>query len=96
MKLRKVINRVHRGTTYYRWVLNIPPKEIRALGWVDGQKLEAVPQGFTLSLRPARPSPPVLARPPFGALVDAAQERSARGGRVAAHPEDRELPRPRR
>lgn len=60
MRIHKVINRVYEGTVYYRWVLSIPPKNIRELGWVDGQELETVVRGSSLwvqpSLRPrARP-----------------------------------------
>ncbi len=58
MRIHKVVNRVYAGVTYYRWVVTIPPKRIRELGWANGQELEAVVRGSTLwiqpSVRPAR------------------------------------------
>jgi len=58
MRLHKVINRVFEGTVYYRWVLSIPPKDVKDLGWVDGQELETAVNGTTLSIQPsARPRP---------------------------------------
>jgi antitoxin component of MazEF toxin-antitoxin module len=54
MRLRKIFNRVYRGTTYYRWTVEIPPKRIRELGWVEGQELEVVVTGGALQLRPIR------------------------------------------
>ncbi|HZY69453.1 MAG TPA: hypothetical protein VFF67_00540 [Thermoplasmata archaeon] len=60
MRLHKVVNRVWEGTTYYRWIVSIPPKRVRDLGWVDGQELEAVVRGSTLWIEPAiRPARPV-------------------------------------
>ena len=53
MRLHKVINRVHEGTVYYRWVLSIPPKSVREAGWVDGQELEAVVSGSRLWIQPS-------------------------------------------
>jgi antitoxin component of MazEF toxin-antitoxin module len=58
MRLHKVINRELEGTVYYRWVLSIPPKEVKELGWVDGQELETAVSGTSLSIRPSvRPRP---------------------------------------
>jgi antitoxin component of MazEF toxin-antitoxin module len=54
MRLHKVVNRVYEGTTYYRWVLSIPPKSVRELGWVDGQELQASVRGTALLVEPAR------------------------------------------
>ncbi len=53
MRLRKVVNRVYEGTTYYRWVLSVPPKNVRDLGWVDGQELATVVRGSTLWIEPS-------------------------------------------
>jgi len=53
MRLRKVVNRVYQGTTYYRWLVSIPPKRVRELGWTDGQSLEAVARGSTLWIQPS-------------------------------------------
>ncbi|MCI4362926.1 MAG: hypothetical protein L3K13_01290 [Thermoplasmata archaeon] len=54
MRLHKVVNRVYEGKTYYRWVLSVPPKGIRELGWVDGQELQASVRGTALVVEPAR------------------------------------------
>ena len=62
MRIHKVVNRVYEGTTYYRWVLSVPPKKVRELGWVDGQELEVTVRGPSLTITPslrvrtARPS----------------------------------------
>jgi antitoxin component of MazEF toxin-antitoxin module len=53
MRLHKVVNRVYEGTTYYRWVLSVPPRRVRELGWTDGQELEAVVRGSTLWVQPS-------------------------------------------
>jgi hypothetical protein len=53
MRIHKVVNREYQGTTYYRWVLSVPPKAVRELGWVDGQALEASVRGPVLSIAPA-------------------------------------------
>lgn len=53
MRLHKVVNRVYAGTTYYRWVVSIPPKRVRELGWTDGQELEAVVRGGALWVQPS-------------------------------------------
>ncbi len=52
MRVHKVVNRVYQGTTYYRWVVSIPPKRVRELGWTDGQQLDAVVRGSTLWIQP--------------------------------------------
>lgn len=58
MRVRKVINRVYEGTVYYRWLVSVSPKQIRDLGWVDGQELSATIRGKGLWLEPAlRPGP---------------------------------------
>jgi hypothetical protein len=53
MRARKVVNRVHRGVTYYRWILSVSPKDIQKLGWVDGQPLRTNVRGSTLWIEPA-------------------------------------------
>jgi hypothetical protein len=53
MRIHKVVNRVYEGTTYYRWVLSVPPRDVRELGWVDGQELEATVRGSVLSISPS-------------------------------------------
>lgn len=58
MRLHKVVNRVYEGTTYYRWILSVPPKRIRELGWTDGQELDALVRGSSLWIQPALRTPP--------------------------------------
>jgi hypothetical protein len=53
VRIRKVINRVYGGKVYYRWVLSISPKDVRELGWTDGQELGTEVHGATLSILPA-------------------------------------------
>ncbi len=53
MRLHKVVNRIYEGVTYYRWVVSLPPKRVRELGWVNGQELEAVVRGSSLWIQPA-------------------------------------------
>jgi hypothetical protein len=60
MRLHKVVNRVHKGTAYYRWMVFVPPSTIRELGWADGQEINATVRGSSLWLHPAgaiRPAP---------------------------------------
>lgn len=40
MKLLRPLNRVYRGKAYYRWILMIPPRQVRELGWQAGEELE--------------------------------------------------------
>jgi len=78
VRLHKVINRVHRGTTYYRWVLAVPPREVRNLGWVDGQRLDLFVQGASLTLHPSRYSAPRLGRRSSEDLREVATEKAGR------------------
>lgn len=80
MRIHKVVNRVYEGTVYYRWVLSVPPKEVRDLGWVDGQELETVVVGRDLLVRP-RLRPRVSGRKPSKRALADAIERMALGRR---------------
>ncbi len=80
MRLHKVINRVHEGTVYYRWVLSVPPKSVRELGWVDGQELEAVVSGTRLWVQPS-----VRARPGRGERGTDALEEAIHRKSLARH-----------
>ncbi len=53
MRLHKVVNRVYGGVTYYRWVVTLPPKRVRELGWANGQELEVAVRGSTLWIQPS-------------------------------------------
>ena len=59
MRLHKSVNRVHQGTTYYRWLLAIPPKAVRDLGWTDGQRLEVNVRGNVLWISPSMAPAPM-------------------------------------
>jgi hypothetical protein len=53
VRVHKVINRVYEGKVYYRWVLSVSPKDVRELGWTDGQQLETTVRGSILWVQPA-------------------------------------------
>ncbi|HTT14262.1 MAG TPA: hypothetical protein VMG81_00555 [Thermoplasmata archaeon] len=76
MRLHKVVNRVYEGTTYYRWVLSIPPKRIRELGWVDGQPLEVEVRGSSLWVQPSLRPRPARRDRPVGDLEETVQRKS--------------------
>jgi antitoxin component of MazEF toxin-antitoxin module len=40
MKLQKQLSRKVGNKKYPKWVIAIPPKQIKALGWNEGQSLE--------------------------------------------------------
>jgi hypothetical protein len=71
MRLHKVINREVEETVYYRWVLSIPPNDVKELGWVDGQELETTVEGTRLSIRPSARARPVGRHASSKALDDA-------------------------
>ncbi len=70
MRLHKVVNRVYEGRTYYRWVLSVPPKRVRELGWNDGLELEAVVRGSSLWIQPSLRPPPARHDRPSDALEE--------------------------
>lgn len=76
MRIRKVVNRVYEGTTYYRWILSVPPKNVRDLGWVDGQEVETTVRGSTLWISPSMRIRPKRARRRAEALEEGVQARS--------------------
>ncbi len=76
MRLRKVVNRVYEGTVYYRWVLSVPPRQVRELGWVDGQELETIPHGSSLWIQPATRARRSLPRRRSSTLEETVQSRS--------------------
>lgn len=76
MRLHKVVNRVHEGTVYYRWVLSIPPKDVEDLGWVDGQELATVVEGSKLSIQKSSRSGAGRRPPAPEALEEAIRRRS--------------------
>jgi antitoxin component of MazEF toxin-antitoxin module len=40
MKLQKQLSRRVGNKEYAKWVIAIPPKQVKALGWNEGQSLE--------------------------------------------------------
>jgi bifunctional DNA-binding transcriptional regulator/antitoxin component of YhaV-PrlF toxin-antitoxin module len=41
MQLQKRLSRAYKGKDYPKWIVTIPPKLIKLLGWKEGQELEA-------------------------------------------------------
>ncbi len=78
MRVHKVVNRIYEGTTYYRWVVSIPPKRIRELGWTDGQELDAVVRGSSLWIEPSLRSLPGRRERPSDALEEEVRRRTFR------------------
>jgi hypothetical protein len=76
MRLRKVINRAHKGTTYYRWLLSISPRDVRRLGWVHGQELRTAVRGAVLSIEPLSATPTSQRGGELTALEDSMRRRS--------------------
>ena len=56
MKLHKVVNRVYRGKTYYRWILMVPPATVKELGWREGEEMRMEARGRVLKVVPASDS----------------------------------------
>jgi len=42
MKLQKVKAKEYKGKTIYKWLIVIPPKDVKELGWKEGIELEGV------------------------------------------------------
>jgi len=51
LKLQKQLSRKVRNKEYPKWVITIPPKQIRALGWKEGELLESEVNNQELILR---------------------------------------------
>lgn len=48
MRLQKHGSRVRKGKEYFKWTLVVPPEEIEALGWEEGQELKPKRDGKRL------------------------------------------------
>lgn len=57
VKLQRQLNRRARGKEYAKWVLVLPPRIIRDLGWKQGEEFEFQIHGKTLRLRTLRLRP---------------------------------------
>lgn len=51
MKLQKQLSRKVDEKEYPKWVITIPPKQIKALGWSEGDFLESEIKGQALIIR---------------------------------------------
>ncbi len=51
MQLQKRLSREYKGKSYMKWIITIPPAIIKALGWKEGQTLEANPESGKLVLK---------------------------------------------
>lgn len=52
MKLQKQLSRRVGNEEYAKWVVVIPPEQIKELGWLEGTELEADPKNKKLILKP--------------------------------------------
>jgi len=53
VKLQKQLSRQFAGRDYAKWVVVLPPKLVKELGWKEGLELVAAADGKGLRLRPA-------------------------------------------
>ena len=51
MRLQKQLSRKVGNKAYPKWVITIPPKKIKALGWSEGEFLESEINGQELIVR---------------------------------------------
>jgi hypothetical protein len=54
MKLQKVRAREYKGKTIYKWMIVIPPRDIKELRWTENNKLEGIVAQDTYLLRSKR------------------------------------------
>jgi len=52
VKLQRHLNRRFAGREYAKWVVVLPPRIVRELGWKEGQDLKIQVDGKTLRMRP--------------------------------------------
>ena len=52
MKLQKVKAREYKGKTIYKYILVIPPKDVKELGWSEGIELKGIVADGMYILRP--------------------------------------------
>ena len=55
MKLQKQLSRRVGDKEYPKWVITIPPKQIGALGWSEGERLESEINGQELIVKRENP-----------------------------------------
>lgn len=54
MRLQKRLSRIVAGKEYVKWVITIPPSNIKKLGWREGEELEAVIKNNKLIIKPKK------------------------------------------
>jgi len=52
VRLQKQLSRRFGGKEYAKWVVVLPPRVVRELGWKEGQELKSQIDGRTLRVRP--------------------------------------------
>jgi len=52
MKLQKQLSRKVKDKEYPKWVVTIPPSDVKKLNWEEGQELEASIKNDTIILKP--------------------------------------------
>jgi bifunctional DNA-binding transcriptional regulator/antitoxin component of YhaV-PrlF toxin-antitoxin module len=52
MRLQKQLSRKAKGKSYPKYVVTIPPKDIKKLGWKEGMELEALTKEGRIILKP--------------------------------------------
>jgi len=57
VQLQKQLSRRLGGREYAKWVVVLPPRIVRELGWKEGQEFKTQIDGKTLRIRPVARSP---------------------------------------
>ncbi len=51
VRRQRSFSRRYHGKVYAKWIIVVPPKQVRELGWDEGDNLEGVVRGHALVLR---------------------------------------------
>lgn len=54
MKLQKQLSRKVDGKVYDKWVVVLPPEDVKKIGWKAGQEIEASVKGDSVVLKPKK------------------------------------------
>jgi hypothetical protein len=55
VRLKRTLNRRVGDKEYYKWLIaDVPPETVQALGWEQGEELEAVQENGGLHVRPPK------------------------------------------
>lgn len=52
MKLQRQLSRKIGNVVYSKWIITIPPKKIKEVGWKERQELEVIIKNRVLILKP--------------------------------------------